>query len=192
MSGGQAHIIVTIDTKNPIEIGDFVAAFTSVANQYDKFIREHHPDVNSQAQIFVKEVTQGSIVADLIPFLPTMFGVDSVIHHIEQVNIVTEFVKLYGGKLGAYLSGGQDESSSSSDLKEFIGSVAAIANDPDGKAAIEAAYFEDGKKQITAAVRFDTKTATRGLQQIERRRLELERKSMPTILAPLWSSSSRM
>jgi hypothetical protein len=31
MGDGHAHIIVTLDTKEPIEIGDFVAAFTSIA-----------------------------------------------------------------------------------------------------------------------------------------------------------------
>ena len=34
---GGAHIIITLDTKEPIEIGDFVSVFTSVSNQYVKF-----------------------------------------------------------------------------------------------------------------------------------------------------------
>jgi hypothetical protein len=43
MGDGQTHIIVTLDTKEPIE-GDFVTAFTSVASQYNKFITDIYPD----------------------------------------------------------------------------------------------------------------------------------------------------
>jgi hypothetical protein len=38
IADGHTHIIVTLDTKEPIEIGDFVTAFTSVASQYDKLL----------------------------------------------------------------------------------------------------------------------------------------------------------
>jgi hypothetical protein len=37
--GGHLRIILKIKTKNPIELGDFVSEFTSIASQYDKFIR---------------------------------------------------------------------------------------------------------------------------------------------------------
>jgi hypothetical protein len=124
MAGGQAHIIVTIDTKQPIEIGDFVSAFTSVASQYEKFIQQNRPDLRSEAEIFVKEVTQGSIIASLIPFVPILIDAASVTHQIEQINIITEFVKLYGEKLGAFLNGGEIKEASSSDLKEFMGTIA--------------------------------------------------------------------
>ena len=73
MADGQAHIIITIDTENPIELCDFVSAFTSVANQFDKFIATNHPEISGDARIFVKEVSKGSIIADLIPLAP-MFG----------------------------------------------------------------------------------------------------------------------
>jgi hypothetical protein len=72
MGDGQAHIVVTLDTRDPIEIGDFVSAFTAVANQYSKFMSDNYPDIGGDARIFVKEVKSGSIIADLIPVLTTM------------------------------------------------------------------------------------------------------------------------
>ena len=48
MGRAAAHIILKIKTKNPIELGDSVSEFTSVASQYDKFIREHHPDLGPE------------------------------------------------------------------------------------------------------------------------------------------------
>lgn len=55
----HACIVVTLDTKQPIEIGDFVAEFISVADQYEKFVRENYPDLVSQAHVYVREVKKG-------------------------------------------------------------------------------------------------------------------------------------
>ena len=33
-----AYIVLNVDTKQPIELGDFVGGFTSIASQYDKFV----------------------------------------------------------------------------------------------------------------------------------------------------------
>jgi hypothetical protein len=59
-----AHIVLNIRTKNPIELTDFVSAFTSTSSQYEKFIRSHYPEMSSDANIFVREVRAGSIEAD--------------------------------------------------------------------------------------------------------------------------------
>jgi hypothetical protein len=68
MAGAQAYIVVKISTKNPIELGDFVSEFTSVSSQYDKFMRENHPDLSPGAQMFVKQVRRGSIIFELLPY----------------------------------------------------------------------------------------------------------------------------
>jgi hypothetical protein len=57
-----------------------------------------------------------------------------------------------------------------------MGSLASIANDPDGSASLEVAVFEDGKKKIKAAVKFTTREAVRGVENIEQHRKRLERK----------------
>src|ERR1700688_3567472 len=98
----KAFIVLTLDTKNPIEIGNFVSEFTSVASQYEKFVKQRHPDLASEAHIFVKEVKKGSIIVEMIPFLPTIFGFDGVVAAIDQINAKNEFVGVYGGKIRAY------------------------------------------------------------------------------------------
>ncbi len=144
MTAGKPYIILKLETKNPIELGNFVSEFTSVASQYDKFIKERYPHLAAEAEIFVKQIKRGSIIIELLPFLPLIFGVESL-SSIEHINAVNEFVRDYGTKLGAYFQkDGKFEGASRSDLKDFLGSVAAIAVDPDGKATIQAAVFEDG------------------------------------------------
>jgi hypothetical protein len=169
MGAAQAFIVLTLDTKHPIEIGDFVSEFTSVASQYDKFMKENHPDLASGAHIFVKQIKKGSIIAELLPYAPfVVLGASEIAHHMEQINAVNEFVKNYGTKLKSYFKkNGKHEEASRSDLKDFMGSVEAIAKDPDAKASIEAVVFEDRKRKITAAIKFDTKQAARAVEQIE-------------------------
>jgi hypothetical protein len=41
MADWPAHILLTLDTERPIEINNFVSAFTSLSNQYQKFARAH-------------------------------------------------------------------------------------------------------------------------------------------------------
>jgi hypothetical protein len=98
MADGQAHIIVTIDTKEPIELGDFVAAFTSLSSQYHQYIAENRPELSSEARIFITEIRAGSIIADLIPFAK-MFGFATVVPVMEQLDVVADFVEKYGAKL---------------------------------------------------------------------------------------------
>jgi len=64
-----------------------------------------------------------------------------------------------------------------SDLNDFAKQVAAIANDPNGSAVIEAAGFEDGKKKIRAVFKFKTNEAQRAVERIDAHRLQLEKHS---------------
>lgn len=172
-----AYIVLRLSTKNPIEIGDFVSEFTSVASQYDKFMRQNYPDLAPEAQVFVKQVKAGSIVATLLPFLPLIVlgAGHEIAQTLEHINAVNEFVRHYGGKVKAYFKkDGSVTDASRSDLKDFLGTVSAVAKDPDGKAAIESAVYEDGKQKIRTAFRFTTKEAVRAVEQIERHRERLE------------------
>jgi hypothetical protein len=141
-----AHIILNIQTKNPIELTDFVSAFTSVASQYEKFIRLHYLEMSHDANIFIREVRAGSIEADLIPW--ALQGVSAVVNVLEQIEIVVRFVQTYGSKLSTYLGGSKSPEATRSELKDLMGAVVAIANDPNGRATLQAVAFEDGKNKI--------------------------------------------
>jgi len=167
-----AHIVLNIQTKNPIELGDFVSAFTSIASQYEKFVRSNYPDMSGEANIFVREVRAGSIEADLIPW--ALQGLSAVVNVIEQIQIVDKFVRTYGGRLSTYIGGSKEAEATRSDLKDFMGAVSAIANDPNGRATLQAVAFEDGKRKIKAAITFNTLEARQAQLQIDDQRLMLE------------------
>jgi hypothetical protein len=170
-----AHIVLNIKTRNAIELTDFVSAFTSISSQYEKFIRSHYPEMSHDANIFIREVRAGSIEADLIPW--ALQGLSAVVNVIEQIEIVVKFVKTYGSTLSTYLGGSTSPDATRSDLKDFMGAVSAIANDPNGRATLQAVAFEDGKKKIKAAISFDTTQARQAQKQIEDQQLMFEKES---------------
>jgi len=169
MAEEPAHLIFTIDYSQPIEILDFISLFTSIEDQFDRYMRDRYPDIKPQTQVFVKEIRPGSIVADLIAWA------GALVPYIEHAVVLEDFVIRWGARLGKYfVLGGRDETASKGDLKDFMGAVTAIAKDPNGASTIAAARFVDGKKQITAVVKFDAKQARLAADQIEQHRRELE------------------
>lgn len=169
MAEEPAHILLNIDYSQPIEVLDFISLFTSIEDQFDRYLRDRYPDIKPQTQVFVKEIGRGSIEADLIA------TIGAIIPWIEHAVVLEDFVRRYGERLGRYFNlGGRDQTASKGDLKDFMGAVTAIAKDPNGASTISAARYVDGKKMITATVRFDTKQARVAADEIEHHRRELE------------------
>jgi hypothetical protein len=172
MAENPAHLVLTLRTKEPIEVGDFVAAFTSISGQYEEFVRNNYPDLKSDSAMFVREVRAGSIEAELIPLITTAASI--AILMMDQALIIKQFLELYKDKISAYLHGGKVETATKSDLKDFMDGVVAIANDPDASASIDLAYYEDKQKKIKAGLRFKTREARTAIKAIEEHKRILE------------------
>ena len=169
MAGAEAHIEIYIDVEEPIELDDFVTAFTSLSLSYRRYMRHAYPDSSDDAHIFVKQVRQGSIIADLIPAATSLIG------HMDQVLIVEQFIRAYGDRLGKYFyPGGRAVEPTKTELDGFMDQVAAIAKSKNGKGTIRAVTFEDGERLIKAAVEFNVATAVTAIKEIEDHKKELD------------------
>ena len=163
-------IELRIVLDQPIELLDFVSQFTSMANQYEKFIRANYPELSGEAQIFVREMRSGSILADLIPW--TL----AVIDQIDRIQIVEKFVREYGGKILSYAKpGGRTKDASKSDIKDIMGAVTAIANDPDGRAEYSVISYEDGEKKLHVHIQIATNEARVAVNELEQHKIELDK-----------------
>jgi hypothetical protein len=168
-----AHIVLKLDTKEPIELGDFVSALTALASQYEKYIKETNPDLKGYARIYIREIRPGSIEADLIPWIVVAAP---FIASMDHILIVENFVRVWGQRILGLLSDNAEEQfSNTSELKDWSDTVAVIANDPDGSATLEAATFEDKKKQIKATFKFDTPQARDIRKKLEHIKRGLEK-----------------
>jgi hypothetical protein len=157
MSDAKAILRLRISTEEPVEIDAFVGAFTSLAEEYRREIRENYPDADGDARIFVKEVRKKCIEADLIPYV---VAAAPFIAHMDQVVIVEQFVRSWGSRISALVSGNLSGwSPKKSELKSLVDATEAIARDPNASSTLEAVTFEDGKNEIRAAFQFKTDDA---------------------------------
>lgn len=174
MGKEQPFIRLRLEIDRPIELTEFVSAFTSIAAEYDRYLRIEQPDENPAAVMFVKEVRAGSIIADLMPYL---IG-GGFIATLAAANTIDEFVERYGARIGAYLKpGGKLPDTTKSELADFSEQVAAIASNPGSNIQVAAIEIVNGKEQIRAAFKFDTAQAREIQQRVEEHKRELDHKS---------------
>lgn len=129
MSETQAILRLRIQTEDPVEIDAFVGAFTSLAEEYRRDIKENYPDVDPDARIFVKEVRKKCIEADLIPYI---VAAAPFVAQMDQVIIVEQFVRTWGKRITALVSGNLGEwSPKKSELKTLVDATeASVASTP--------------------------------------------------------------
>ncbi|NUB44447.1 hypothetical protein GEU84_008640 [Fertoebacter nigrum] len=166
-------LTLTINNSEPIELSAFIGAFTSIAKEYQESLRSN-PDVKDSATIYVKEVRAGSIVADLIPVVASTLPI--IATQAEQIWQAVEFVKQWGERIATLASGVIPDGFGKSELKTFALAVEAIARDPSASSTLEAATFEDGKRQVRAAFKFSTSDArlVEKVIEAEYKRIEVE------------------
>lgn len=172
MTKDDAHIVLKIDTKNPVELSDFVAAFVGIGNQFEQFYDREHPSDRGAIRFYVREVRAGSIIAELVPYLKAAGTVlAGAMVAVSYANELATFVDTYGTKLRKYFRpGGRDASAGKSDLADYLRTVEAIAHDPNATLTLTA--FEDGKQRV--AFQFDTKEAREAERNLIEHRKELE------------------
>lgn len=176
MEGHDPHIIMRLKTRDPIELGDFVAAFIALGNEYERFIKVNRPDLAPEARVYVREVRKGSIEAELVPM--ALAGAAAMLNSMDQIMILEQFVRLYGGRLSAFFQpGGRLPNATKTELVDFMDQVLAVANDPDGMTEIEAVEYRDGERKVRASIQFRTPQAKTARTQILDQRQELQNRS---------------
>lgn len=175
-----AHIRLKLDTEEPVALSDFIGEFVGIGNQFAKFVARERPELKADSEFYIKEVRSGCIEADLVMWLApgslALFtATTKAIEYIDKGQILAKFVDDVGGKIGQYFKiGGRASSATKSDLSDFLKTTKAIANDPHGSIRLEAAVYEDGKRQVKAAFKFTNSEARIAEGEIANHRLELE------------------
>ena len=165
----QSLIRMKLDVSQPIDLGEFVSAFTAMAAEYDRFMRADHPDVAPDAALYVKHVRDGCIEADLVP---TVIG---AVAFMAGVLTIDDFIRRYGARLAKYLKpGGRAADATKSELKHFSEQVAAIANTAGSSISVAAIEIDDGKEKVKAIFRFDSAEAQDIQQRVEEHKRELD------------------
>ena len=186
----RSYLELELRAEEPIEISDFVRAFASIGTQYDRFLRRlGYADIPS-AKIYIKKIREGSIIAELIPILlPIINAMDAII-------IVDSFAQMVRDRVLPYFTpGGRAQGATKSELKDLLGEVRAIANDPDGRSILRTVRLtEDGPKR-EAVLEFSTSDAKQAVREIEAHYEQLSTPKPETfenVLVVLFQSNKKM
>lgn len=179
MGEQRAHLTLKLDTEEPIELGDFVGAFTSIANEFERYVSEAYPGTKADPRMYVREVRHGSVEADIVTGFQSAVtaGVVMAVSYAEHIVVLEDFVRRWGGRLTALIHNQipKGELDSPSQLNDFLKTVRSIIADPKASHTLEAAVFEDGKRQVRSAFRFTTPEARTAEQNIEDLKRQINR-----------------
>lgn len=166
----KAYLTLTLDLKEPIEIEEFAKVFAGLGGMFDDYLKQEHPEMRGTANLFVREVRDGSIVADLVPSIPDMIG------YMDNVLIVLGFGSLFSKRVRGFITGSWMEKASKSQLNHVTNVLTAVATDPNGSARIETvAYRENGEERELIA-NFTSQEARAAVQVIEDQKRSLDAK----------------
>ena len=172
MADQKSFLTLKIDTDEPVELADFVGSFTSIGNEFERFIAERYPDHRTSVQFFVREVRTGCIEADLFGGLSVLAG---VVTQLDQMLILEDFVKRWGSRFTAILDRRrEDQPKTKGELKDWSDAVSAIARDPNASHRLAAATFEDGRREQRAVFTFNNPEAMAAQTAIQDLRKALE------------------
>lgn len=179
--GEQSAVLTSkIDTDEPVELRDFVGAFTSLANEFERYVDTTYSEVKSDPKMYVREVRSGCIEADIFTGLVAVAA--TAITHMDQILILEDFVKRWGQRF-SFLSKGEvpeGELETTKELKDWADAAQSIASDPIGGHRLEVAHFEDGERKIRASFRFTASEARTALENIEDRKKLLNKPDTET------------
>ncbi|REF72364.1 hypothetical protein [Paracoccus versutus] len=171
MKDAPAHLVLKLDTDEPIELGAFVGAFTSIGNELERFVGERYPDFKGKAEFYVREVRAGCVEADIIPLLGS--GMMFALSQAESLMLVEDFVRRWGSRIQSFVRRDRAaQPDTKAEVKDYLNAVVAIANDPNAASSLSAAVFEDGKREIKIGFQFTSEEAREAIAAIEDRRAQ--------------------
>lgn len=160
-----------IDTSEPVELGDFVGAFTSIANEFERYVAQAFPGAKADPHIYIREVRSGCIEADMVTGL-AMVAAQGVVANMDQIIILEDFVRRWGSRMTALItnSANEDELKSAGELNDFLKAAQSISSDPLASHRLEAATFEDEKRGVRASFSFSASEARAAEMNIDDRK----------------------
>lgn len=166
MEQSEDRLVITISNSQPVELKDLARAFNAIAEQYSRFsMREGKALKPSNARLSVKEIRQGSIVAELYDFAAA-----NAIPFMEHTGAVLAFGD-YLKKGFDYLRGNSTDTPpmDSVDYKDFSQIVSPIAKDEASQMNISTTI--NGVVNITVNITSPEAQAVQGAAKMKRRDL---------------------
>ena len=157
----DAYLVLTLNLTEPIEVNDFGKMFESLGLEFNESPAVNNPDLIGQASIYVKEIRQGSIIVDIIPWIKGAIGI------MQNVKVISDFSNIISSRVKPMLSGKSAGLKSKSELNAVANLVRAVANDQNGNAQLESISYHQGVLSRKLELKFNTREARTALTTVE-------------------------
>ncbi len=173
MESIKSRLVLTIDTRKPIELREFVGLFVGLGNQFELHYAREHGVVRGTAKFYVQEIRKGSIIAELTPYIvPGGVLAGGALAGIKHANDLISFVKnVRSGISSLTKPKGRLANPTKGELSDYLKTVRSVAHDSNGSLSL--AVYEDDDRRI--AFEFDTQQARMAEANLIEQGLELER-----------------
>lgn len=171
MAENIPYLSIKLDLEEPVEISDFAALFSGFGSQFEEYVRDSHPKAAGSIHMYVREVRQGSVIADLFAQIPDMIGI------MDDALIVTGFAALFSKRIRTWVNGSFVDEAKKSTLRDAGRTVRAVANANKGKAVLTSYRHVNGFWTETIEAEFTVPEARRAEETIEAQMREMDRKS---------------
>lgn len=155
----QDSIILRIERDTPIGLEELSLGMIAFAAEYERFIRREHPKAqDTEADLLVRRVDEGSIIIELVGAIQPLFnGMDNILIFKEFVN----FIGLQFERLAAHK--GRLEDPTTRELRDFTRMAETVAGDAAGNTEFTACEYisETAERKVQARVILKSKEASR-------------------------------
>lgn len=166
----RAYLSLTLDLKEPVEIEEFAKVFAGLSGMFDDFLKAEHPEMRGTANLYVREVRAGSIIADLVPTIPDMVG------YMDNALIVLGFGAIFSKRIRNFVTGQWLEKATKTQLDHVTNTITAVATDPNGSAKLETVVFKEDGERRELIMSFTSQEARTAVRTIEDQRRTLDSK----------------
>lgn len=164
----EAKLVIRLDNKAPVELKDLARSFNAIAEQYARYVsRETEPIPNRAAKLCVKEIKQGSIIAELIDY-----AVQTAIPLMSDGVTIVGFAEYIQRGINYLLGKSTKEDSpelSSVDLKDFAQIVKPVAKDAASQMNLSSVV--NGNVTLTVNINYPEANAIQNVAKEKRREL---------------------
>lgn len=102
-----------IDYYKPISVSDFTNALNAISNEYEKFLIDKYGSERPEAELYVQEIKQGSIVTTLVEYSAM------ILPFLGDINTVVDFGKFIKSSYDYLLNGEKVDEQVNLDTKDL-------------------------------------------------------------------------
>lgn len=102
-----------IDYDRPISVSEFTGALNAISNEYEKFLIDKYGSERPEAELFVQEIKEGSIVTTLVEYSAI------ILPFLGDINTVVEFGKFIKSSYDYLLTGKKNDGTENLDAKDL-------------------------------------------------------------------------